>query len=39
VVKGARRSGANWVLTVSTGGHITHCTVTQSGEIISMDPP
>jgi len=38
VVKHARRSGANWVLTMSTGGDISHCTVTQSGEIVSMGP-
>ncbi|HEY6631169.1 MAG TPA: hypothetical protein VIZ90_06940, partial [Rhizobiaceae bacterium] len=39
VVKHVRRSGANWVLTMSTGGDTSHCTVTQSGEVISMDPP
>lgn len=39
VVKGARRSGENWVLTMDTAGHISHCTVTQSGQIIGMDPP
>lgn len=39
IVKGEKRSGANWVLTMNTGGHTSHCTVTQSGEVISMDPP
>jgi hypothetical protein len=38
-VRGARRSGANWRLTMNTLGRTTHCTVTQSGEIIGMDPP
>lgn len=37
IVKRFKRSGANWVLTMSTGGHTSHCTVTQSGEVISMD--
>lgn len=39
VMKRAQRSGADWVLTMSTGGNTSHCTVTQSGEVISMDPP
>ena len=39
IVKRTKRSGANWVLTMDTGGHTSHCTVTQSGEVISMDPP
>jgi hypothetical protein len=38
IVKRVKRSGANWVLTLSTGGDTSHCTVTQSGEVISMDP-
>jgi len=37
IVKHAKRSGANWVLTMSTGGDTSHCTVTQSGDVISMD--
>ncbi len=39
VVKHAKRSGANWVLTMNTLGHTSHCTVTQAGEVITMDPP
>ena len=39
VVKHVGRSGENWVLTMDTLGHTSHCTVTQSGEIIAMDPP
>jgi hypothetical protein len=39
VVKHARRSGENWVLSMDTGGHASHCTVTQSGDVIGMDPP
>lgn len=38
VMKRAKKSGANWVLTMNTGGNTSHCTVTQSGEVISMDP-
>jgi hypothetical protein len=37
IVKHAKRSGANWVLTMSTGGDTSRCTVTQSGDVISMD--
>lgn len=37
IVKHAKRSGANWLLTMSTGGDTSHCTVTQSGNVISMD--
>ncbi len=39
VVKHARRSGANWVLTMGTGSYTSYCKVTPSGEVISMDPP
>lgn len=39
VMKGAVRSGENWVLTMSTAGNTSHCTVTQSGNVIAMDPP
>jgi len=38
IVKHAKRSRDNWVLTMSTGGDTSHCTVTQSGEVISIDP-
>ncbi|MEP9390277.1 hypothetical protein [Mesorhizobium sp. KR9-304] len=38
VVKHAKRSGKNWVLTMSTLGRASHCTVTQAGEVITMDP-
>ena len=37
MVKRFRRSGANWLLTLSTGGNTSHCTVTQSGDVISID--
>ncbi len=37
VMKHAKRSGANWVLTMDTGGDTSHCTVTDAGEIIGMD--
>lgn len=36
VVKHAKRSGANWVLTMDTGGDTSHCTVTDAGDIIGM---
>jgi hypothetical protein len=39
VMRHARRSGANWVLTMDTGGHASRCTVTQAGDVIGMDPP
>jgi hypothetical protein len=39
IVKGAKRSGENWVLTMGTPGRNVHCTVTQSGNVIGMDPP
>lgn len=39
VVKHAKRSGENWVLIMDTLGHTSHCTVTQAGNVIAMDPP
>ena len=39
VVKHVRRSGENWVLTMNTGGDTSHCTVTQAGNVIGLDPP
>jgi hypothetical protein len=36
VMKSARRSGENWTLRMDTLGHASHCTVTQSGQLISM---
>jgi hypothetical protein len=39
VVKHIRRSGENWVLTMDTAGNASHCTVTQAGEVVKMDPP
>ena len=39
VVKATKRSGANWVLRMDTLGHTSHCTVTQSGNVIGMTPP
>jgi len=39
VVKHAKRSGENWVLTMNTLGRTSHCTVTQAGNVIAMDPP
>ncbi len=38
-VKRFKRSGENWVVTLDTLGRTTHCTVTQAGAVIAMDPP
>ena len=37
VMKHAKRSGANWVLTMDTGGDSSHCMVTDAGDVIGMD--
>ncbi len=39
IVTAKRHSGENWLLTLKTLGHTSHCTVTQSGDVIQMDPP
>ena len=36
VMKSARRTGENWTLRMDTLGHASHCTVTQSGQLISV---
>lgn len=38
-VKNKKHSGENWVLTMNTLGRTSHCTVTQGGDVIGMDPP
>jgi hypothetical protein len=38
-VRSFRRSGEDWVLTMKTPGNTVHCTVTQAGQVVSMDPP
>lgn len=38
-VRSFRRSGEDWVLTLNTPGSTVHCTVTQAGNVIAMDPP
>ncbi|MEW9804826.1 hypothetical protein ABUE31_02350 [Mesorhizobium sp. ZMM04-5] len=37
IVKHARRSGENWILTMDTSGRTSHCTVTQAGDVIGME--
>lgn len=37
VMKSFRRSGEDWKLAMDTLGHASHCTVTQSGQVISME--
>lgn len=36
VMKSAKRSGEDWVLTMHTVGHTSHCTVTEAGQLVSI---
>jgi hypothetical protein len=37
-ITNTRHSGENWVMTMRTQGETSHCTVTQTGSVIAMDP-
>ncbi len=37
-VKHYEHSGENWVMTMHTAGQMSHCTVTQAGQIVTMTP-
>ncbi len=37
VMQGAKRSGENWLLTMNTSGRHSRCTVTPSGDVLTIE--